>query len=315
MLGLICGVLQAASCPAVVEAQTGAPQLGTRETIHARMGLEVIAQNGPCGRLTCSFPLPMDWPEQKILTERQEATKNVSRVRIVTIDDGVRQAKFHVAPMRRGESAQLVFELKIARAALRTPEDPALLALAATKDRELRRFLGPSPFIETGHRDVKRAADALQLPNDKPAWQQVQAIRDFMEAKIKYSGVKALKGARRALADGDGDCEERTSVFVALCRLKGIPARSVWIPQHAYAEFYLETPAGKGFWYPCESVGGTFGEMGADFVILQKGDSFLDPVKGKRQRYITETAKGNARRGEVAPVLRPIQEFRVLGVR
>jgi hypothetical protein len=314
LIALASGAVWAILCGfsiATTDAQDGAPTLGAWQTIHARMGLEVLAQNGRCGRLTCSFPLPVEWPEQQIVAERRQATDNVHRIRVVTIDAGVRQAQFIVAPLQQGESARLVFDLEIKRAPIGVPENTAILQRPATVDRELRRFLGPSPFIETGHRDVKRVADALQLDDDHPAWEQVKAIHDFTESEIEYSGVKALKGARQALADGDGDCEERTSVFVALCRIKGIPARSIWIPQHAYAEFYLETANGEGSWFPSESVGGKFGEMGSSFVILQKGDSFLDPVKRKRQRYITETARGNARRGEVAPVLRPIHDFRI----
>ena len=64
------------------------------------MGLEVVARDGPCGPLTCSFPLPVEWPEQKILKEVRKQHENVTRVKVVNLD-GVRQAQFKVARLRR----------------------------------------------------------------------------------------------------------------------------------------------------------------------------------------------------------------------
>jgi hypothetical protein len=78
-------------------------------------------------------------------------------------------------------------------------------------------------------------------------------------------------------------------LFVALCRAGKIPARIVRVPEHCYAEFYLELkPEGRtgskrgtvpsGFWFPCQ-VSGTysFGGIPEKRVILQKGDSFPHP--------------------------------------
>ena len=67
--------------------------------------------------------------------------------------------------------------------------------------------------------------------------------------------ARQIEGARQALDDGFGDCEELTSLFVAMCRAVGIPARCVWVPGHCYPEFYLEDKEGKGHWFPCQAAG------------------------------------------------------------
>jgi len=84
------------------------------------------------------------------------------------------------------------------------------------------------------------------------------------------------------------DCKDMSCLFVALCRAGKIPARIVRVPNHCYAEFYLELQqegkqknrAGlpQGFWFPCQ-VSGTyaFGGIPETRVILQKGDSFPHP--------------------------------------
>ena len=87
----------------------------------------------------------------------------------------------------------------------------------------------------------------------------------------------------------DGDCEELTSLFVAMCRANGIPARSVWIPGHCYPEFYLEDDEGAGHWIPCQAAGTrAFGSMPDYRLVLQKGDNFKVPEHRKTQRYMAE---------------------------
>jgi hypothetical protein len=97
-----------------------------------------------------------------------------------------------------------------------------------------------------------------------------------------------LKGALAALRDGTGDCDELSSLFIALCRANDIPARTVRVPGHCYPEFYLLDAQGKGRWYPCQAAGTrAFGGMPDPRPILQKGDNVpgIDPSTKKRVRY------------------------------
>jgi hypothetical protein len=69
-----------------------------------------------------------------------------------------------------------------------------------------------------------------------------------------------------------------------------VPARVVWVDQHAYAEFYLEDAKGNGSWYPIESAGTrAFGGMPLARTILQKGDNFQVPERrGERLFYASD---------------------------
>ena len=274
----------------------------------AEEGLRVIAERGPCAGIRCGFPMPMDWPEQELALEKREVKGAIRGITLKELDGGVRQARFYVSRLGRGDTAELTYTLTVKRRSLAPPGDVSALSIPTEPEAKLRPFLNSSPLIETEHPKVQAAAESLRLPSGN-AWEQVAAIRRFTEARVKYSGVKKLEGALRGLVDGSGDCEERTSVFVAMCRLKGIPARSIWRPGHAYAEFYLVDDRGAGFWFPAESVGGRFGYMGDDFLILQKGDRFRDPLKRGVQRYLTETAAGNLRPGAAAPRIEPVREL------
>jgi hypothetical protein len=92
----------------------------------------------------------------------------------------------------------------------------------------------------------------------------------------------------------------------------------VRVPEHCYAEFYLEmkqegrprnnNPA--GFWFPCQ-VSGTyaFGGIPEKRVILQKGDSFPDPDNPRRRALFSKPVfEGSQILGSPRPNPRWIQE-------
>ena len=82
-------------------------------------------------------------------------------------------------------------------------------------------------------------------------------------------------------------------MFIALCRAVDIPARTVWVPEHCYPEFYLVDDKGEGHWFPCQVAGSrAFGEMPDTKPILAKGDNFRPPWNLRdHQRYLAEWAQ------------------------
>jgi hypothetical protein len=278
--------------------------------LRVRIGLEITANQGVCNNLVATFPLPMSWPEQTVERLDEEVSSTIKRVVQRTLNDGVQQVEFRVPRLQAGQSAYVIYTLRVERFQILSPEQPHLLRFASNPGRELRPYLAESPFIEIGHGKVKAAANEIQLDPSQPAWQQVETIYDWSRARVSHQGgTKPLKGALQALETGQGDCEEITSLFVAMCRLKGIPARSVWVDHHTYPEFYLEDPDGMGLWIPCESLGArSFGSMNSHRLLLQKGDNFTMAQKRGPQRYVTATISGTMGRDGGQPVMREILE-------
>jgi hypothetical protein len=119
-----------------------------------------------------------------------------------------------------------------------------------------------------------------------------------------------IKGAAAALRDGTGDCEELTSLFIAICRAAGIPARTVWVEGHCYPEFYLLDKAGEGHWFPCQAAGTrAFGEIPELRPVLQKGDNIRPPYNRRdRQRYMANHLTGAGGRPEVTFIRKMVSE-------
>jgi len=118
----------------------------------------------------------------------------------------------------------------------------------------------------------------------------VEALYDWVRENVEHKdGFQG--GALACLRAGRGDHEDLTSLFIALCRADGIPARTVWVKGHCYPEFYLVDAEGAGHWFPCQAGGArAFGEMPDHRPIIEKGDNFRSPNNPReRKRFLAET--------------------------
>ncbi|MDX1961532.1 MAG: transglutaminase family protein [Pirellulales bacterium] len=290
------------------EQSDAAPKLDQKLVQRLKVGAKVVANGGPCAGLRITTPVPIDWPEQKVKVVEEKATPNVRNVTFINnIAGGVRQMVITIPSLKANEIAEAYTIYEIERHSLVPPEKTDELKIPPKPSNELKKYLGTSPLIELGDREIIKLTK--ELPAEATGWARVEAIYDLTRDKVQYK-EGPIKGAAKAVRDGTGDCEELTSLFIALCRLQKIPARTVWVPGHCYPEFYLEDAAGKGNWYPCQAAGSrAFGGIPEHRPILQKGDNFNDPDRPKeRLRYVSEFMKGSAIKGGGKPQVDFVRE-------
>jgi hypothetical protein len=288
ILWLTAGLMPAQDLSPRDDGAPAAIRLTNPRTQRWQVGVVVRARGETTG-IVATLPIPMPWPEQEVKVVAEVVTPQVRSVRFRVLGDGVKQMAVSIPRLSAGEEASALLTLEIVKRDIVAPLSTEQVRVPSPVPRELRPYLSPSPYIESDDRKIQESARQVVTGKEK-AWEQAEAIFDWVRAKVEYRFDRQIKGARQALDDGFGDCEELTSLFVAMCRATGIPARCVWVPGHCYPEFYLEDERGQGHWYPCQ-VAGTriFGAMPEARPILQKGDSFH--VAGNRQpvRYVQET--------------------------
>jgi len=301
--------LPAAARGQLVEDAAGTvpPLLGDVRIQRYRVGVRITAEGGPCRGLYATLPVPADWPEQRVRMVEEDVSRGVKGLEYRTLGEGVRQMVLSIPALPAGGREQAIITFELERAAILPPADPQAWQIPDKPDRNLRQHLGPGPYIET--RDPKIVKFAKEAAGEHEGWRRVEAIYDAVREKVEYRNGD-LKGARRALADGWGDCEELTCLFIAAARSQGIPSRTVWVEGHCYPEFFMVDAAGTGCWHPCQAAGTrAFGSMPDQLPILQKGDAFRDPDRpGKQLRYVAEFLKGSAVAGGGKPVVTWIRE-------
>lgn len=277
-------------------------KLDKQKTQRWKCGVIVNATGGGCAGLFGTIAVPTDWPEQTVKIVEEEITPNVQRVAYRVLDNGVKQMLISIPRMSGGERATALVTFEVTRSTVTAPDETSGLKIPDKLPLALSKFLGPSPMIESRHPQITKLAKEIMADKDKATdWEKVEAIYDWVREHVEYQNGK-LKGAIAALRDKTGDCEEMTSLFIALCRANKIPARTVWIPDHCYPEFYLVNAKGEGNWYPCQAAGTRdFGGMPEFRPVLQKGDNFKVPEKKEPQRYVAEFLTGTPTPGGGQP--------------
>ena len=278
----------------VAEAAGAAEEPDERPAQQWRVGMVVTATGAPCGGIVGTVTVPTEWPEQKVRVVKEDITRGV-RVRYQMVQEAARQMTVTIPRLAAGQEAKAVitFELKMGWPPPAADTSGYVLPDPKKLDRKLRPYLRPSPLIESDDPQIKALAEEIGV-KEASAWARVEAIYDWVRQKVKYDKDSPLKGALAALRDGTGDCDELTSLFVAICRAGNIPARTVRVPGHCYPEFYLVDGKGQGRWFPCEAAGTrSFGQMRVPKPILQKGDNIrmrnAQTRRAEDYRFLPET--------------------------
>jgi hypothetical protein len=302
----------AAVAPAVAQFKEGGKEaegtkLGKSEVTRWRLGLVITAAGGACRGGTGCMSVPMDWPEQDVSIVEEDVSPEI-KIHYAQLSTGAKAMNIKIGRLASGQEAKALVTFEIRRSEILPPKDTDAYVLADPEKvpRDVQPFLGPSIKIES--RDPKFVALAKEIGADKKnAWDRVEAIYDWVREHIKDKDISGtVVGALGALKDGEGNCESRTSVFVAICRAAKIPARTVWVQGHVYPEFYLVDGKGEGHWFPCQSRGARqFGGITDLRPIWQKGDNVRSSVKKERKRYLDFDLSIS---GDSRPQVRPVRE-------
>lgn len=253
--------------------------------------------------ITATFPVPANWEDQQAELVHQELHPTGANLRFINLD-GTRQARVDIPRLSAGDTAKVLLRFQVTRQAVTPPSEPEQLKLPVSKDldRDQRKYLLPSPFVESRDAKITNVANSLAMPSATP-WEQVKAYYDFVHQNVTYENGP-MKGAVAALDEGRGDCEEMTTLFVALCRAGEVPARTVWVPGHCYPEFLTKANDGTYRWVAVEMTGNfPFGQSPEKRPILQKGDNFRIPGSRKPQHYVKQELAIRDYKGTTPPVV------------
>jgi transglutaminase-like putative cysteine protease len=312
LVALILALLAASAVAQSDNPTEGAgPQPVGPSTTRTRIGV-IVKASSSVFRAVATLAVPAQWPEQQVRIVNEEVSSTVGKLtyRDIAGGGGLKQMVVEIPQLAAGEEARALVTFEVTRSPLAAPADTGGYRIPAKLPRELLINVGPSPYIESRHPKIVAAAKEA-IGDAATDWEKVEAIYDWTREHVTYTNGD-LKGAARALYDKEAFTDDLTSVFVALCRANKIPARTVFVKGHCWAEFYLEDDAGEGRWLPCQPAGvRSFGSSSDIRPILQKGDNFKNPENPKqRLRWMKEDfqASGRGSSPKVKFVCEPVAE-------
>jgi hypothetical protein len=233
-----------------------------------------------------STPVPLQLPEQTVDDVQINTEGCTAEIRKLAPEAG--QLLLAAEGIEKGQKirAEAVYKLTLFKQ-YQGYDKEQFPANQKAIPKELRRYLGDSPGIQTHDKVVRDLTAEVGGQIDHP-WDKALAFHQWVWQNIK-GRIGAYTNVLTALKDRVGDCEERAAVFIALCRASDIPARLVWVPNHNWAEFYLTDEKGDGHWIPAHTAGYSwFGWTGAHELVLHKGDSIRIPELPKPQRVLED---------------------------
>lgn len=295
------------------------PRFGKAVSTKYRAGMIFEARaNGGCKDLLGTAPVPTDFPEQKVRTLEENFPRS-ARVDYRDLKEGgARQLVFRMRELKPGQRVEATVLFEVTRRPILPPSQPEIYRFPKTVPRDLRRYLKAGDYIESTSKTVRKlAADIVEqveeANKDATDWEKIDALFEYVRTEISYKEAqieKPMRGALAALRTRDGDCEDMSALFIAMCRSLDVPARLVRVPGHCWAEFYLVDDEKNGYWFPAQ-VAGTeeLGSMQDVRVVLQKGDAFRLPESPKEDSlYVKELFTGQVKEGAPDPIYQFIQD-------
>jgi Transglutaminase-like superfamily len=268
-------------------------ELADPRTYRLKVVIRIRATESPVQNIVATGPIPMNWPEQQVRLLSEKISPN-ARCSEQVLPGQAALIKFQVAqiPAQGTAFVERMYEITRYRTKFKLPGDD--LALPRGTPPEMKdQMRGIPPGVEMQNPKMIELAETLRTTSrESGPWETVRAFWSWTRDNVKFENGD-FRGAMHAIEHRCGDCEEMSALFVGMCRLSGIPARTVWVDTHDYPEFYLVDKQGRGHWIPAQVLGPPwFGEMAEYRPILQKGDRFYDPLKKEYVRYVPQTVKG-----------------------
>ncbi len=259
-------------------------------TLRWKVGIKIAAATGPCSGIRGTFSVPIDWPEQDVKVVEENVSDTVRQTQYRNLDAGVRQMFFVIPRLNFGETAEVTVTFEVTRRTKPLPLDTTVYHIPKSMPREVRKYLSNSPKIDVRNTKIRMKSKELTADKDT-AWEKAEAIYTWMKENVKHTN-SPLQGSVKTLGQKAGGHEDLANLFIALCRASKIPARTVWVPNYSYAEFYLVDADKKGEWFPCEFKEKTqFATVSQPYMILQKGENVQVPEAKERMRFVPEFVK------------------------
>jgi hypothetical protein len=239
---------------------------------------QTLKEDGPLGitmiRQTKeqALILPEDFPEMDMLSSiavpvlKGELPKPRETERMVIAVSGISLNGLDAGGVRQKITDSLKQVVQITR------EQTSELETVNGKLDELAEYLRPTVLIQSEDPGIRKLALELTKGISDP-WQKAEALETWVYQNLEKTMTVSLPSAVEVLQSRRGDCNEHATLFAALARAAGLPARICLGVVYLDGKFYYHAwnSVWCGRWVELDA---TFGQAPADaaHIRLVEGD-------------------------------------------
>jgi hypothetical protein len=144
-------------------------KLGDGQVVRYRVGTTVTASRGAIKDIYATMAVPFACPEQEAKVLEEDISPGVDSVKFRPLGDGVEQMLITMPYLAAGEEAHAIVTYEVHTHTILPPEEnlTAQLVIPKKVDRDLKKYLGRSKFIQTNDSKIRRTLKDI-LATEKP---------------------------------------------------------------------------------------------------------------------------------------------------
>jgi hypothetical protein len=246
-----------------------------------RVTYSVTITNVSCQitRLEICIPNPIEWFTQRDISIEGTTPAGCDTYVDSVHGNGIRHWLID-APPAPGESLTVSQVFTYVAYDVSYDVDPEAIGAYDPAGNLYQTYIISEDKIESSHPDIQTTAWSVVGTETNP-YEKAQLLYAWVIDHLTYQDTPGLNGALLALHNGYGECGDYATLFCALLRAVGVPARPVagWMAEtgqsrHVWAEFYLPSCG----WIPADPSWDDGNVIWKYFGILPSSDRLISSV-------------------------------------
>lgn len=165
-----------------------------------------------------------DAPYVKIIDSKSYASDNAIVTKVVDGEKGYKVYSLSAKNLESKKSYSLITEITLSTGSFHYNK---LKSNKVFLTKELTvQYLSPEEKVESDNPSIIAESKIITNGITKD-YDKAQKIFEYVIKEVTYNGAKGHNGALITLQTKEGVCEDYATLFVAICRASGIPARNV----------------------------------------------------------------------------------------
>ncbi|MEQ8220755.1 MAG: transglutaminase-like domain-containing protein [Candidatus Eremiobacterota bacterium] len=186
-----------------------------KDYIHQRLLTPVKVIPEPDEKLICQWN---DKDGTVIVNKIKDLLPGVEQDVTVSFEIETVNLKYHLYPHLTGTLEDVPEEIK---------KKYLIEEMMKSEDLQLREVVQKAELLfQTGEKEIRNRVEEI-LQGEKKTFLIARKLYDFVVDKVKYVLPYTSISTKKILSQGKGSCGNHATIFIALCQVAGLPARSI----------------------------------------------------------------------------------------